>query len=163
MTRSISSLLVLAFLTSCGGPSTEPTTSETAEPTAATGGETAAQVAWADMTQEQKGQFMHDVVMPEMRAMFQEHDPEEFADFSCATCHGENAREVGFEMPNGIAPLDPAHIPAAFTSSEPIAVLMTQRVWPRMTELLGQQPYDPDTHQGFSCLSCHATATAASD
>lgn len=163
MNRSLSSLLVLAFLASCGGSATEPAeaTETSTEATETTGGEAAAPaIAWHDMTPEQKGQFMHDVVMPEMRAIFQEHDGEEFADFSCATCHGENARDVGFHMPNGIAPLDPAHIPAVFSSSDPMAVLMTQRVWPRMAELLGEQPYDPETHQGFSCLNCHATAAA---
>ena len=40
-----------------------------------------------------------------------EFDGERYADFGCGTCHGEDAREVGFEMPNGLAPLDPAHIP----------------------------------------------------
>lgn len=117
-----------------------------------------ADIAWADMTPEQKGQFMAEVVVPTMRPMFQELDGERFADFGCATCHGEDAREVSFEMPNGVAPLDPAQIPGMFESDQPMAQFMTQRVWPRMGELLGEELYDEETHSGFSCLNCHATA-----
>lgn len=120
-----------------------------------------APVAWADMSHEQRGAFMAETVMPEMQAMFQEFDGERFAEFNCATCHGENAREVNFEMPNGVAPLDPAQIPGMFQSDQPMAQFMTQRVWPRMAELLQEPPYNPETHEGFSCLHCHATAEGA--
>lgn len=152
--------LVVAALAGCGGGATS---AEQGAGAGTGGGEAAGgtSVAWDDMTDEQKGQYMTDVVMPEMRRLFQEHDAEEYAEFSCATCHGANAREVEFEMPNGLAPLDPAAVPGMFQSEHPGAVFMTQRVWPRMAELLGEPLYDPQTHEGFSCFDCHATATAA--
>jgi hypothetical protein len=28
-----------------------------------------------------------------------------------------------------------------------------------MADLLGEQPYDPATQQGFGCLGCHTMAT----
>jgi len=161
-TIAIVSVLALA---GCGGSSAEgeePTTTETTggegtTTTEATGPELA-DMAWADVPDEQRGQWMSEVVVPAMEPLFQEHDPERFAEFGCATCHGEDAREVGFEMPNGVAPLDPTQIPAMFQSDQPMAVFMTQTVWPQMTQLLGEQPYDQQTGEGFSCLNCHATA-----
>ena len=146
-------LAMAALLGACGGGAAED---DGAEPTS-TGGESTA-LAWRDMNDEQRGAYMRETVMPEMRAMFQEHDAERFADFGCATCHGENAREVGFHMPNGVAPLDPSRLGAIFASEQPMAQFMTQRVWPRMAELLGEPPFDPATGAGFSCFNCHATA-----
>lgn len=153
---SLGCLLVL--VAGCGGGGA---TSESTEAQASSGSETASserRMAWHDMNDEQKGQFMAEVVMPEMRQLFQEHDAEEFADFSCRTCHGENAREVGFHMPNGLHPLSHDQIMATFASDHPGAVFMTQRVWPRMAELLGEPLYNPETQQGFSCLNCHGSA-----
>mgnify|MGYP001435949235 CR=1 FL=1 len=71
------------------------------------------------------------------------------------------AREVGFEMPNGLAPLDPAHIPDIFQSERPMAVFMTQKAWPKMAELLDEPLFDPEVGEGFSCMNCHATAEGA--
>ena len=156
MSRSVVSLFLALGLASCGGGGSSTTeTTQTTETT--TGAET---VAWADMNMEQRGHFMATVVMPEMQTMFQEHDAEEFADFSCATCHGANAQEVSFRMPNGLAPLHGADIPAMFGSQDPMHVFMTQRVWPRMGQLLGEELYNPETHQGFACMNCHANADA---
>ncbi|MCA9611855.1 MAG: hypothetical protein H6722_22530 [Sandaracinus sp.] len=162
--RRFASIGLVSMLWSCGGGAAEPTP----EPESTTGHEEATvestestegpAVAWADMNHEQKGAYMRDVVTPQMRAMFQAFDAEHYADFGCATCHGENAREVGFHMPNDLAPLNPANIPAMFQSEHPGAVFMTQQVWPKMVELLGAEPYNPETHEGFGCLGCHAMA-----
>jgi len=155
---AIAGVLTLA---GCGGSSTEgeDTTEET------TGGEEMAaeetplaEMAWADVPEDQRGRWMSEVVVPTMAPLFQEHDAERFADFGCATCHGEDAREVGFEMPNGLAPLDPQQVGAMFQSEQPMAQFMVQTVWPQMTELLGEAPFDPETGEGFSCFNCHATA-----
>ncbi len=115
---------------------------------------------WATMTHEQKADYMEHTVMPEMRSMFQAQNPTRFARFTCGTCHGANARAVNFHMPNGIAPLDPARVPAMFSTHTPMNDFMTQHVWPRMTQLLGAQPYNPETHQGFGCFGCHGTRGA---
>ena len=160
-TLSISLLAAVA----CGGGAADTagdSQGSTGSEAASSGGEQAssaeagASVAWDDMTPEQKGAFMKETVVPEMKALFQEHDPEHFADFGCKTCHGENPKEVGFEMPNGVAPLDPAQIGAIFQSDKPMAQLMTQRVWPRMAELLQKPQFNPETGEGFSCFHCHA-------
>lgn len=182
MFRSLGACLSVALLVSCSSATPQPVTGP-AEPTsggaatpapaadvadAATTAATTAvdasaapQVAWSSMTPEQKGEFMRERVMPEMRTMFQAHDARRFESFTCATCHGANAREVNFHMPNGIAPLDPTQIPGMFASQDPMHVFMTQRVWPRMTEMLGAQPYNPETHQGFGCLGCHGMRAPA--
>lgn len=143
----------------CGGAAAEePAEDETTAGGDETSTEASADLAFDDMTPEQKGQFMAEVVMPEMSAMFQEFDGERFADFTCATCHGEDAQAVSFEMPNGLAPLDPAQIPAMFASDQPMAQFMTQRVWPRMGELLGRDLFSEENQSGFSCMNCHAMA-----
>jgi hypothetical protein len=149
-----------------GGATTAAATStsggtETSGATATTPTAGGAAVAWPQMNHEQKMEYMEHTVMPEMRRMFQEHDAQRFANFTCRTCHGANAREVNFHMPNGISPLNPAAIPGMFQSQDRMHVFMTQRLWPRMTELLGAQPYNPQTHQGFGCLGCHGMAGAA--
>lgn len=168
MRRTILGLGIVMVLAGCGGGAAESAAGETAGGEAAgsatAGGETAggetAWPAWADMTREQRGQYMAQVVVPAMRPVFQGVDAERYADFGCATCHGENARDVGFQMPNGVAPLDHASIPQIFASDEPLAVVMREQVWPQMGQLLGQELYDPETHQGFSCFNCHADGSA---
>lgn len=145
--------LSIGFAAACGG-ATEATPSQSS-----TGGEQTTgpegPAAWSAMNHEQRATFMKETVMPEMQQLFQEHDAERYAEFGCKTCHGENAKEVGFAMPNGIAPLDPAGVGEIFQSDEPMAQLMTQRVWPRMAELLGEQQFNPETGEGFSCFNCH--------
>ncbi len=166
MRGSLALACLLVMVGGCGGGSAQ--TTEGSGSSTGSGSETTTTASaggpstpWDDMTSEQKGQYMAEVVMPEMQRLFQEHDAERYANFSCATCHGENAHDVAFRMPNGVAPLDPAHIPQIFASEEPGAVFMTRTVWPRMAQLLGEPQYNPETHEGFSCMHCHATATPA--
>jgi hypothetical protein len=150
-------LFVILALLGCGGSSSSSESSSSGS----SGSETAARPAWDDMTPEQRGQFMAEVVVPEMRTIFQEHDATRFADFGCATCHGANAHDVHFQMPNGVHPLDHATIMATFQSQDPSATWMTQRVWPRMAELIGEAPFNPETGEGFRCVNCHADGEPA--
>src|SRR5436190_19288672 len=48
------------------------------------------QVAWKDMTKEQKGKFMKAAVLPKMKANFQAYDAETYKKFDCRTCHGKD-------------------------------------------------------------------------
>ncbi|MFK7988126.1 MAG: hypothetical protein AB8I08_19050 [Sandaracinaceae bacterium] len=147
----------------CGGadaPAEDESASSTGGEVEASG-PALADMAWEDVPEDQRGQWMAEVVVPAMQPVFAEHDATRFADFGCATCHGEDAAAVHFEMPNGVAPLNPADIPAMFQSEQPMAQFMVQTVWPQMTELLGEAPYDAETHEGFSCMNCHAMAEAA--
>jgi hypothetical protein len=161
----VTRLLLPLFVLGCGpsaSTTTETTTSsETPASSDTTGSEMAARPAWDDMTLEQRGHYMAEVVMPEMRPIFQEHDATRYADFGCATCHGANAHEVQFHMPNGLHPLDHAAIMATFQSTDPSATWMTQRVWPRMAELIGEPQFDRETGQGFRCTNCHADGEPA--
>lgn len=162
MYRSLVCCSVL-LLASCGGAATETTTDTTTTETSAENTSGSEQwPAWADMDHEQRAQYMHDVVVPRMRTVFQEHDAERFASFGCATCHGANAREVDFHMPNTLHPLNPQEIPALFSSEDEatrsFAEFMAGPVEHTMAELLGEQPFDPATGEGFGCMNCHATA-----
>ena len=156
--RNVMVLSVLALL-GCGGGGSASTDTTTTT-TTTTGGE-AEHVAWDDMTHEQRGQYMAEVVMPAMQPLFQNHDATRYAEFSCGTCHGANAHEVNFVMPNGVHPLTHADITATFQSQDPSATWMTQQVWPEMARLIGEPPFDPATGQGFSCMNCHANGEPA--
>jgi hypothetical protein len=35
---------------------------------------------------------------------------------------------------------------------------MGERVVPEMAKLLHEEPYNPETHQGFGCFHCHVKA-----
>lgn len=146
------------------GPSTASTA--TASTSGAEGGAEPAESewpAWADMDRQQRGAYMQQVVVPEMNELFANAGISGLpSSVSCPTCHGEDAQEVGFRMPNALHPLNPSQIPALFASEDPevqrVALFMAGPVEHRMAELLGQEAYDPETGEGFGCLNCHATA-----
>ncbi len=96
---------------------------------------------------------MKTVVLPEMKAAFQEFDAKEFADFSCATCHGAGAQQGKFDMPNpGLPPLNKA----VADSTPAMTKFMAEKVVPKMAEILGEEPYDHATGKGeFGCMECH--------
>ena len=54
---------------------------------------------WADQTDETKASWMAACVLPDMRALFQEHDADAYADFSCETCHGSDLGGGTYAMP----------------------------------------------------------------
>lgn len=136
------------------GPTPEPTV---AEPTAP-----ATPVNWAEMSHEQKANHMSEVVVPAFRELLQSHDAERFAKVNCNTCHGPNARDKGFEMPNPDLP--PLTMPSGdgppFAEEKEkhpeITQFMMEKVTPKMVELLpGVTGYDPATGDGFGCFGCH--------
>jgi len=166
--RILISLGILALLSSCGGGSGSDTVGTEGEGAGeeTSGGEQVAagggdeNIPWEQRTDRQKAQFMNEVVLPAMKQLFQEFDAQEFAEFNCQTCHGANAREVQFHMPNGLHPLNPASMPTPESTDPEVArwaTFMKTRVQPKMIELLGVPGYDPATNQGFGCFSCHAT------
>lgn len=168
--RTLGTLGILFLLASCGGGSGEATGGgEEGGGEGTAGGEQGGggeggggggeNIPWAQRTPQQKGQFMNEVVLPTMRQLFQEFDAQEFAEFRCTTCHGANAREVQFHMPNTLHPLNPADMPTPESSDPEIArwaTFMRTKVQPKMVELLGIPGYDPATQQGFGCFGCHA-------
>jgi hypothetical protein len=120
---------------------------------------------WARMTGAQKGQYMAQAVMPAMTALLQAYDPAHFATVTCATCHGANARAVHFHMPNALPALPAFGTPAAqqrMAAQHRMYEFMGTRMTPAMAQLLGTQPFNPETHQGFGCFNCHPHEGAAS-
>jgi hypothetical protein len=120
-------------------------------------------VAWKDMSSEQKGKFMKAVVQPKMKVVFQEFDGKAFAKFNCATCHGKEAKAHKFKMPNPeIHSLPGTH--EAFEAAmkkEPTwpkwAQFMGEKVKPQVATLLGMPEFDPKKPEagGFGCQNCH--------
>ena len=162
-------LTLVTALAACGGPSAAPASHPTSTPdtaTTATADSDAepaptalpADLAWPDMNDDQKAEYMRQKVLPNMESLFKEIDPEEFAQFTCDTCHGEGAEDKGeLHMPNPQLPkLDPAGGFAADKEKHPkMTEAMMQRVVPTMAVLLNTQPYNPATQKGFGCFDCH--------
>lgn len=134
---SLSSLLALALL-GCGAHGK-------------TGIPEGSDKPWAQMDETERMEHMGAVVVPRMKAVFQGHDPQRFASFGCATCHGDSG---SFEMPNPQLPeLDAANLYKKHRKATPDMVkLMWKEVEPAMGEALALT-------YGFegeiSCHSCH--------
>jgi mono/diheme cytochrome c family protein len=153
---------IVALLASCGGgrsssPSSETTTpveQDNAAPPAAE------DMAFHDMTKEQRATFMKETVTPTMKQLFQEFDSKRFGEFNCKTCHGSGAVDGTFKMPSP----DIARLPneadfmawAEKPENKPAVEFMAMKVKPTMAKLLKMSEYDPATKSGdFSCGNCH--------
>lgn len=119
------------------------------------------EVAWKDLTVEQKKAFMKAKVVPTMQPLFAGFEPEEFGQkFDCTSCHGARALEGKFEMPNPDLPKLPSTKEgfAKLAADEPKALeFMATQVKPTMAKLLGLpefNPAEPDKG-GFGCHACH--------
>ena len=156
----IGAILAALALISCGGSAGE--SGETTATQESSGSESTEsmehEIEFDELSHDEQMAYMRDVVMPEMATLFREFDAEEFEEFTCATCHGENAQEVGFHMPNGLDPLPVSQLHNIVASGRPMPTFMAHMVVPRMAELLGEDPFDPATGQGFGCMDCHAAA-----
>lgn len=121
------------------------------------------QVAWKDMTTQQKKAYMKEAVVPAMKPIFRAFDAKAFKTVNCETCHGKDGADRKFKMPsNDIHPLP--NTAAAFQ-----AALKTEPTWPKWTEfmsgkvepamgkLLDVPVFDPKkpVEGTFSCAKCH--------
>ena len=121
------------------------------------------EVAWKDMTFQQKKAYMKVAVAPTMKPIFQAFDAKEFKTFTCATCHGQDGADRKFKMPsNDIHPLPST--PEAFQAkmkAEPTwpkwVEFMSQKVEPAMGKLLDLPVFDPKNpvKGAFGCANCH--------
>ena len=112
---------------------------------------------WSSLTGEEKYEFMQSDIMPAMSLLFSTYDDDRYGKMTCETCHGANAKERKFAMPNPDLPkLDPSNGFQAWQEKSPKAVeFMAKMVTPSMARLLSMKPYDPATGQGFGCMGCH--------
>ncbi|AKF05117.1 hypothetical protein [Sandaracinus amylolyticus] len=153
--RSAPSLALALVLASCGASSAAPTAPT---PTEAAGPPR----PWAELSRDERAAHMAREVLPRMTDLFVAYDPSRYDAFTCATCHGEGAREREYAMPN------PALLPLWPTGTEgqhqtvrdhPEGVrFMYSRVMPAMQALLGAPEFDASTGEGFSCFACHPHA-----
>jgi cytochrome c553 len=104
---------------------------------------------------------MAKVVVPKMTEVFQAFDPKHYEKVTCATCHGKNAKEVGFKMPSPELPALPASetvfMNTVMKEKPQMVQFMGGKVTPEMAKLLGRKPFDhqkPDPN-AFSCNACH--------
>ena len=165
--------VVCVLFVSCGGSSDAPPQ----EPMgASTGGEVTssgvrarepheiphAPGVWEEMSHDEKGRFMAEAVVPYMRELFREYDPEAYASFGCAPCHGPDMSEREFAMPStGLLALHPSGSDEqrAVVAEQPrMTRFMFNHVVPAMRTMLGQPELDPATGEGFSCYTCHSRA-----
>jgi len=126
------------------------------------------EVAWKDMTYDQKKAYMKSAVVPTMKPIFQTFDGKKFKTFNCITCHGQDGAERKFKMPsNDIHPLP--NTPEAFQ-----AKLKTEPTWPKWTEFMAQKVepamgklldvpvFNPKApvKGAFGCANCHKLEAA---
>ena len=159
--RTRSLLPILALVAGCGGAPEAAPGSDPAATGPTTGSEATSEAAtdarWAELDFESRKHYMAEVVVPAFAELFAASGEE----VNCSTCHGANHEEVQFQMPNGLAPLDPNHMPFAAEEAHDreVAQFMAERVLPKMAELLQVPPFDPETQSGFGCFGCHAMAS----
>ncbi len=96
--------------------------------------------------------YMKTKVVPAMKPKFKEADPDEFAGFSCATCHGPDKKDPQEFLPH--LTMADGQI-AEFATMPDVSKYMAESIVPAMAEAMGEAPFDPATGQGFGCAGCH--------
>jgi hypothetical protein len=133
----------------------------TSTPAPATAGSAAKEVAWGDMTKDQRIDYMKTTVLPRMKQTFTTFDPDHYDKMNCVTCHGDSATDGSFKMPNPRLPVLP-NSPEGFKrlAAERPAIMdfMKNEVKPKMAAMLGIPEWTPETKTGFACGACHTMA-----
>jgi len=150
-------LVAIVLLAACGSKSPATTTTH--------GGGEAATVVLPDvpfdkLDHDQRIAFMKQKVVPAMKTIFQNHDPKDFEKFGCQTCHGAQAKDGHFDMPNPDLPKLNFADMAKFKKDD--LDWMKNEVWPTMGNLLQEKLYSEENPKGFSCLNCHTEASGQS-
>jgi hypothetical protein len=146
-------LASIVFLAACGSKAAPTTTT----PTGDTGGTAAVatlpDVPFEQLDHDQRIEFMKQKVMPAMQPIFQNHDAKKYAEFSCKTCHGEQAAHGHFDMPN--ADLPKLNFGDTSKYDKDDLEWMGNEVKPAMAKLLSLPEFTPENPKGFGCLHCH--------
>src|SRR5262252_2511978 len=66
------------------------------------------EIAWANMSKDQRIDYMKSAVLPRMKQAFTNFSPDRFGKMNCVTCHGDSAADGSFKMPNPKLPKLPA-------------------------------------------------------
>jgi len=147
--------VIVLLAAACGGSKSSATA------TTPGGGEAATvvlpDVPFDKLEHDQRIAFMKQKVVPAMKTIFQNHDPKDFAKFGCQTCHGAQAKEGHFDMPNPDLPKLNFADMAKFKKDD--LDWMKNEVWPTMGKLLQLPLYSEENPKGFGCLNCHTEAT----
>jgi len=151
MTRRLALLSLVLPLVACDKTSEpESTAPETVDAAGASGtGEPGSpDVPWEEKNHQQRMEFMGLVVYPSMKEAFAGFDGARFAEFKCQTCHGDDAKEVNYHMPNAVTPLSKSDPVGDGNGIDPaITKFMLETVVPTMQEHLKGDEVD--------CHSCH--------
>lgn len=147
MLAAMKLLVVVALLAACGAK--PPATSTPA-------GE--AEVVLPDvpfdkLDHKQQIAFMKQKVMPVMKPLFVAHDAKDFAEFGCQTCHGAEAKDGHFDMPNAKLPKLNFQDMSKFEKAD--LEWMKNEVMPAMAKVLNEPMYSEANPKGFGCLGCH--------
>jgi hypothetical protein len=125
------------------------------------GGITPPEEPWETMDADEREFYMIGKVLPITKEIFQAFDGHAFEDFGCESCHGQDGEARDFAMPPPDLPPVPAPDTEAFAQmrhDQPRMVhFMSTRVTPTTATLLGFEPFDGETGEGFSCNGCHPT------
>ena len=112
---------------------------------------------WSQLTWEERHDRMTWLVLPNMARLFQRLGGTEHPTLTCETCHGVAAEAAGYRMPRAL-PLPKAEAAPGTLNSRAHGQDGeggVDEVTVTMARLLGKQPYDPATKEGFGCLGCH--------
>jgi cytochrome c553 len=122
-------------------------------------------IDWEKMSASQRKKYMKTTVLPEMKKLFVAFD-KKYKDMSCGTCHGGNAAETKFKMPNPELPKLPAPTDRqgfmALQQKKPEATkFMGTQVKPAIAALLNIDEWSMTNPKGFGCYGCHTQEGAA--
>ena len=84
-------------------------------------------------------------------------DPKDFDKFGCVTCHGAQAKEGHFDMPNPDLPKLNFADMSKFKKED--IEWMKNEVMRTMGKILQLPLYSEENPKGFGCLHCHTQAT----
>ena len=145
-------VLCLALgLVACGGSKPKDSASKGPVSAVEAMGITPPDSPWVEMSVADKELYMIGKVNPIMKELFTGYDPDEFGDFDCVDCHGEEMREINFKMPAPsmyIVPPEGTPGYRGMLSTFPEEVkFMQEVVTPSMGKLLGIE--------SFTCAGCH--------
>lgn len=93
-------------------------------------------------------------VLPAMARRFHRFEGTPHPELGCRTCHGDDAEDVDFRMPNGLAALDPENMPSATSRDAErarTARFMADVVLPTTDRLM-------QAGGTLTCFSCHPGA-----